>query len=174
MLSAPSIVTAPEGDVIDLAKIRLFLRIDGEDLDGEIADYVLAVAGDIESMTSTRFRDQVVELSADGFPDLLNLNIGPVNEVVAVWYRDRDGIDQLIDPAVYELFGSQLAKGVRTAPGKSWPSIGAARIRIALQVGYGMDLPPSLSLALKEAVRSRFDGTPYDLFLATVNDRIWL
>lgn len=174
MLGAPIVVTPPEGDIIEPAKMRLFLRIDGTDLDDEIPGYVAAVAGDIERMTSTRFQEQIVEIHADSFADLLSLNIGPVKGIVSVQYRDRGGAEVTIDAGSYELIGSGLAMGIRPVPGASWPTRWPADVRVRLQVGYGEDLPPALSLALKEAVRARFDGTAYDLFAATVNDRIWL
>ncbi|MEA3543227.1 MAG: hypothetical protein U9R77_14065 [Pseudomonadota bacterium] len=174
MLSAPIVVTPPEGDVIDPAKMKLFLRIDGDDLDGEIADYVTGVAAEIERMTSIRLQEQVVQIQADNFDDLRHLNVGPVAEVVSLSYRDRSGAEIAVADGAYELFGTDLDRGIRPAPGLSWPVPAAGSVRVTMKVGYGESLPPSLSIALKEAVRARFDGTSFDLFAATVNDRIWL
>ncbi|MBB6191193.1 putative phiE125 gp8 family phage protein [Sphingobium wenxiniae] len=175
MLSAPIVTTAPTDEPVDIDEVKLFLRVDGEALDAEIAGYVGAVVADIERMTSTRLASQVVEIRADSFADLARFNIGPVTDVVAITYEDGDGAQQTLSEDAYELFGSGLAMGIRPASGQSWPAVRpvAGAIAARLTVGYA-DLPPSLALAVKMAVRSRFDGTPFDLFEATVNDRIWL
>ncbi|WP_370171875.1 head-tail connector protein [Sphingobium abikonense] len=113
MLSAPIVVTPPEGDVIDPAKMKLFLRIDGDDLDGEIADYVTGVAAEIERMTSIRLQEQVVQIQADNFDDLRHLNVGPVAEVVSLSYRDRSGAE--IPPAPTLRLRSASSDRARTA-----------------------------------------------------------
>ena len=178
MLSAPIVITGPEGDVVELEPVKTFLRVDGDDLDEEIGAYIDATIADIERMTSTRLGEQVVELRADSFEDLEHLTIGPVNAVVAITYRDAAGDEVTIDQAEYELFGAGLEKGVRPKPGRRWPRGNALRasgaIGVRLNVGYGDAIPPSISLALKMDVRGRFDGVPFDLFTATTNDRIWL
>lgn len=178
MLSAPIVITGPEGDVVDLAAVKTFLRIDGDELDEEIRGYIDASIGEIERLTSTRIGEQQVELRADHFDDLEHLTIGPVSGVAAITYRDASGSDVTIDQADYELFGAGLEKGIRPKPGRSWPRGAAQRasgaIGVRLNVGYGDAIPPSISLALKMDVRGRFDGVPFNLFAATTNDRIWL
>lgn len=174
MLSAPIVITAPTGDIIDPAKMRLFLRIDGSDLDDEIAEYVAAVVGDIERMTATRLAEQTVEIQADRFLDLAHLTIGPIKSVESIQYQDMTGTVVELPASAYELFGADLARGVRPTFGQVLPSARVGTIVVRLVVGYGPCLPPSILLAIKEGVRSRFDGTSFDLFTATVNDRIWL
>lgn len=175
MLSAPTVITAPESSTVDPDEVKLFLRVDGEALDAEIAGYISAVVGDIERMTSTRLAPQIVEIRADAFADLAHLNIGPVSGIVAITYEDGEGSQYTLSSDLYELFGAGLAMGVRPAAGQSWPVArrAAGVIAARLTVGYA-ELPPSLALAVKMAVRARFDGTPFDLFEATVNDRIWM
>lgn len=175
MLSAPITVEPPTVDVMELAALKLFLRIDGDELDGEVQDYLNAVVADVERMTSTRLADQVVELQADRFADLDHLTIGQVNEVAQVRYQNSAGAETILSADAYELFGAGLEKGIRPSFGHSWPATrsGSGVIAVQLAVGYGENLPPSIALALKQAVRSRFDGTAFDLSAATVNDRIW-
>lgn len=176
MLSAPIVIAPPTEDVVDLAAMRLFLRIDGTALDEEIGALVAAVVSDIERMTSTRLAEQVVELQADRFADLGRLPIGPVQEVVEIRYQDGAGAGQTIAADMYELVGAGLEQSIRCAFGHVWPSPRpvAGAISVQLRVGYGADLPAALSMAVKMEVRSRFDGTPFNLFDAIVNDRLWL
>ncbi len=176
MLSVPIMIVPPIEDVVDLAAMRLFLRIDGTALDEEIGALVAAVVSDIERMTSTRLAEQVVELQADRFSDIGRLSIGPVQEVVEIRYQDAVGTDATIAADTYELAGAGLEKGIRCAFGHVWPSPRpvAGAIAVQLRVGYGADLPAAIAMAVKMEVRSRFDGTPFNLFDAIVNDRIWL
>lgn len=176
MLSAPIVIEPATGDIIDLAAMKLFLRIDGSALDDEIGMHVMAVVADIEQMTSTRLADQVVEIRADRFADLDHLSVGPVQDIVQLRYQDVSGVETNLAPDAYELFGAGLAMGIRPSQGNVWPSTRpvAGPIAVQLQVGYGDALPANISMAIKMAVRSRFDGTPFDLFGATVNDRLWL
>lgn len=175
MLSAPIVIEPSAGDTVDIAALKLFLRIDGDDLDVELGDYAAAVVADIERITSTRIGEQVVELRADRFADLGHLTIGPVSDVLEIRYQDSTGATITLAPEHYELFGAGLEMGVRASFGHSWPATrpGTGVIAARLVVGYGNDVPPSISLALKQAVRSRFDGTAFDLAEALVNDRIW-
>lgn len=176
MLSAPILLEGPTEDVVDLAATRLFLRIDGTALDGEIGDLVAAVVSDIERMTSTRLADQVVELRADRFADLARLSIGPVMDVIEIRYQDATGVENSIASDVYETIGAGLDMGIRASAGNAWPTARpvAGAITVQLRVGYGADLPASIAMAIKMEVRARFDGTPFNLFDAIVNDRIWL
>ncbi|EPR09876.1 hypothetical protein M527_07040 [Sphingobium indicum IP26] len=177
MLSAPIVITPPTADVIDLEEVKLFLRYDGTELDGEIADHVRAAVAEIERTTATRLADQVVEVRCDRFADLSHLQVGPVSAIVSIAYEDPGGVATTLAADAYELVGAGLEMGVRPAFGYSWPATRAAAgvIAVRLQVGYAADaLPATLKLALKMLVRSKFDGTPFDLFEATVNDRIWL
>ena len=177
MISAPIIITPPTGDVVDLQAVKLFLRADGSALDDEIRTYMRAVVADIERMTATRLARQVVELRADSFDDLSHLSVGPVVSIVSIVYQDVEGASQTLADDNYELFGAALANGIRPKFGKAWPIARAVSgaVRVQLDIGYDADtLPANLDLALKMAVRSKFDGTPYDLFAATINDRIWL
>lgn len=173
MISAPVVITPPVGDLFDVASLKLFLRIDGDDLDDEVALYAKAVVADIERMTSTKIGRQVVELRADCFADLDHLPIGPVTDIVELRYRAGNGEIVTVDPADYELIVSGLEASVRPSLGMSWPRLGLTGIALQLSVGYGDDVPPSVTLAIHEAVRARYDGTGYDLASALVNDRIW-
>ncbi|HKY80267.1 MAG TPA: phage head-tail connector protein [Sphingobium sp.] len=177
MLSAPIVITPPEGDVVDLEAVKTFLRVDSSALDDEIAGYIRAAVTEIERITSTRLAEQVVEIRADRFADLDHLTIGPVTGIVSIIYQSTSGTSETLVEESYELFGAGLETGIRPAFGHAWPAArGAAGvIAVQLEVGYSAETQPaSIDLALKQLVRSKFDGTPFDLCTVLVNDRIWM
>ena len=174
MLTAPTVITAPVGDVLQLDTIKLFLRVDGDELDAEIQGYAAGVVADIEQMTGTRLIEQVVEIRADRFGDLQHLQVGPVISVSSITYEDIEGVAQTLSTDVYELFGAALDQGIRTRVGAAWPNVRAASsvITARLRVGYAT-FPPDLTLAVLLAIRARYDGAAVDLPMLTINHRIW-
>ncbi|MDX3908418.1 MAG: phage head-tail connector protein [Sphingobium sp.] len=174
MLSEPVTVTAPVAAVMNLETVKLFVRVDGSELDAEIQAYMDAAVADIERLTSTRLGNQVVEVRADSFDDLMHLQVGPVSSVVSINYDDIAGSPQIVAANTYELFGAGLERGIRPRFGAAWPSARNARgaISVQLQVGYAT-LPASIGLALLLAIRGRFDGSAVDLPMLLINDRIW-
>lgn len=177
MFYPATVVTSPTFIPIDRNAIKLFLRLDGNQLDDEIDSYILAAVAEVERITGTRLAEQEVELRADSFADLSHLPIGPVKSIVSITYRDLGGVSQTVDSGRYEVVGSGLDVGILAAAGTFWPPalIGQSSIVVRLGVGYADGaLPATLDLALKMLIRSKFEGTLFDLFAATANDRIWL
>jgi len=177
--SAAVTITPPAAEPIDTETAKVFLRIDGDDQDAEIAVYVAGARAEVERVTSTRLIEQTVELSADSFADLDHLPIGPVISVTSVAFRDSAGAPTTIDSAVYERFGAGLENGIRPVPGATWPGAGTMKgaITVRLVVGYGASidaLPADLVLALYKVLRAEAEGTPAALDEQLVNHRIWL
>jgi hypothetical protein len=66
------------------------------------------------------------------FAALERLSQAPVQSIVDVRYLDAAGVEQVLDPAVYEFVNVDadvLRPRIRLAFGKSWPAIRAARTR---------------------------------------------
>ncbi len=143
-------IVAAAGEPLAVAAVKEFLRIDGDDEDGLIATFIASARSHVEDVCGIRLAAQTVQLQADEWADLLALPIGPVSAVAGIAYDDGDGVEQVLDPAVYELVGTGLATGIRTGVGKGWPT-GVRRaqgaIRVTLQVGY-VSLPESIGIAM--------------------------
>jgi len=175
MLSAPVLITPPTARLVTLQEACTYLRLEEGSLDTELEGYIASAISDIERMTSTRLAPQTVEILADSFSDLSHLTIGPVQSVTSIQYQDLAGDSVDLDGSIFELFGAHLARGVRLRVGATWPTVRAvpAVITVRLLVGYPA-LPGHLKRALLDAIRQQFDGSPADLFTATINDRIWI
>ncbi len=173
MLSAPIVITAATTEVIALATVKTFLRVDGAALDLEIEGYISGVVADIEKMTGTRLAPQVVEIRADRFADLEHLQIGPVTTVESVRYRDSAGAEQTVAQDAYELVATELEAGIFPTFSARWPTPApGAPVRVQMDVGYAA-IPADLRLTLLLAIEAKFNGTACDLFSMTVNSRIW-
>lgn len=158
--SAAVTVAQPAAEPITLGQAKEFVSIDaGEaEFDTLLTAFIAAARSHLEIITGTRLVEQTVELQADCWGDFLHLPIGPVSSIASVKYEDRDGMEQTLDAAAYELTGAGLERGIRTKVGQVWPSgVRAVRgsIRVQLVVGYEI-LPEALEAALLLMVSDQF------------------
>lgn len=178
MLSAPTVITAPEEEPVTLAEGKLLLRLDAASFDDDVRRRIAAARADVEQATGTRLITQTVEILADSFADLAHLQVGPVQSIAAITYQDAAGLTHTLDPTNYELFGAGLERGIRLKVGGRWPGIRAVEgaIAVRLVVGYGAaaDVPPNVRIALLALVQGGFEGVPVSIDTLIVNDRIWL
>lgn len=171
-------VAAAAGEPLTAADVRDYLRIDGGDLDGQIADWIIGARGRIERTTGTRLLTQTVKLQAGSFDDLSALPIGPVTAIQAITYQDAAGQAQPLDASAWELFGGELAWGIRPAAGRRWPAARAVpgAIAVTAVVGYGAAaaIPGAVRIAMLQLVRGLMDGVDVDVDAWIANDRLWL
>lgn len=177
MLSAAITVSAPAAEPIEREDAKRFLRIDSDSLDGDVDVLIGAARGDIEDMTGLRLVEQTVEVRADAFSDFAHLEVGPVVAVAEIRYIDPQGAPQVLAPALYELTGAGLDRGIFAAIGASLPQMrtGRGAIVAKLLVGYGGDgdaLPQNLRWAMLASIRGKFEDKPVDLVPLLVNARI--
>ncbi|PZQ56265.1 MAG: hypothetical protein DI555_06530 [Novosphingobium pentaromativorans] len=181
MWQSPVIVTPPAVEPVTLDQAKEFLRVDDADdtFDTEIGLQLAGARNHIESVTGTRLISQVVDLRADSFEDLALIKAGPVASIEEISYLDRDGAAQIIAASDYELTGSGLERGIRSAPLSRWPTASAAggAITVRATLGYGEDgdaIPQAVRLAILLKLRALFEDGSADIDHLLVNDRIWL
>lgn len=177
MLSEPTVATPPAVGWISREDAKQFLRIDGDSLSAEVDLLIGAALAELEQATGQRLIDQEVLVFADTFADLDHLHVGPVKEISAISYQDPVGSTRTLDPAVYELFGAGIDRGIRLAIGAAWPRTRAARgaISVTLKVGYGPSaakIPQQLRYALFSLLRGKFTNKPVSIDAQIANERI--
>ena len=137
------VVVVPAEPLVSLALAKKHLRVDGDDEDELIAQYVAAAADAIDAPTgwlNRAFGVQTLELRLDGFPPTgaaVQLSHPPVRELVSVTYADAAGVAQMV-------VGCRLQDGwLSPAAGAAWPTSpgGPGAVRIRYSAGY--DLIPS-------------------------------
>lgn len=102
----------------------------------------VAARSHVETVTGLRLITQTVRIKASSFADLERFQIAPIQSVVSITYCDgATGALQVLDPAVYELFGDGVEWGIRPAFNRRWPSTRAVDDAIVVTViaGYGDD-----------------------------------
>lgn len=126
---------------ISTDEAKLQLRVDHSADDTLIDGLIAAARQDTEKYTDSVLVVADVTMSAARFEDLDRLRHAPVNEVAEVRYLDTSGVEQILDPATYELVNVEddpLRPMIRLAYGQQWPSIRQVSdaIRIDANVGY--------------------------------------
>lgn len=153
MWAAATLVTPPASPALALADVKEFARIEAAttDFDTQLTAFAAVAVEQIEAICGIRLAPQTVDLCADEWDDLAHLPIGPVTAVSAVHYLDRDGAEQLLDPAKYELAGTGLARAIRLKVGAGWPNDlrdVPGVIRVTAAVGYAVLPKPLWAAAL--------------------------
>ena len=151
MVYPPIVITAPSEAALSIEEVKLFLRIDGDELDTEIAMHIAASIADAQQIAGIRIGSQTVDIGADQFADLAHPGIGPITAIISISYEDVAGDTQIVPAEAYRLIGGDLDPGYDDSA-----------------------LPADLRRALLLDIRGRFDGVPADLPSMLVNHRIWL
>lgn len=140
------LVTPPASAPVTLNQAKAWLKVEGIEEDALILgliDTATAFLDGPKGRLRKALEPQTWELSLDAFPaGAIRLPLGPVTEVDAVRYRDRQGIERTLDPARYAVtLGS--AEGQVSAIG-GWPDADASRpgaITVLWQAGEGCPEP---------------------------------
>lgn len=154
------VVTPIAEELIDLAIVKAYLRVEHEDHDDLIQMHLDAAIGWLDGPTGWLGRalgPQTVRLDNAALcrgSEGLELPLAPITEITAITWRDSAGEAQTVDPETYEL----RANRVRLIAGASWPSFGAAGPSVEYEAGYPVDeMPPGLRAAILMHVKIQYD-----------------
>jgi uncharacterized phiE125 gp8 family phage protein len=127
---------------VTVAEARAQLSIYGEEFDAQISGFIRAAASMIEGDTNTilrrrTFLDVFSNWSQFGY-NRLQLARGPNVAITQITYRDADGVDQILDPALYTVSDVHGIANVFPAGIESFPSaqLNPASIRVEYEAGY--------------------------------------
>lgn len=160
---------APAVKALGLEDAKTHLRVDGEDSDARIQSLIDAVIAEVEGPRGVGLAmiAQTWRLSLDGFPEVIELPLGPVISVTSVTYVDAAGTTQTLSPGLYQVSTASRPATVRPAYGLSWPTarLDVGAVEVTFQAGYGATsdaLPPDLRSALRLLVQHYDDAAPRD------------
>lgn len=179
MILSHTLTTAPAVEPVSLALAKQHLRVDLNDEDDLISEYIAAARQWCENYCERAFITQYRITSYDGFPEdgspipLLCPRVATVESVV---YDDDDDAEQTLDASTYnESLGVDQAF-ISLAQGESWPTTGttAAPVRITTKCGYGTaatDVPPAIRNAIRLMVEHayRFRGPVTDAPVSAID-----
>lgn len=169
----PTIVTSqPSVEPVLIADARSQVRLASGDtsFDDKLNALITAARSYVEQYTGTKLINQTVSLRCSSWSDLEHLPTAPVSAVDSLKYLDVNGVEQTLDPAVYEEVLTGLSGEIRLAFNQSWPPsrVASDAIRIVATAGYGTagtDVPASLNHAMLRLIEQWFDApaVAYDM-----------
>lgn len=146
-------ISGPAFDVVDLAMLKLHVRVLHGDEDTLLGQLSRAAVGHLDGYTGVLgmcLASQVWELSYDAFPaGGIKMPLGPVLNINQVTYTDQAGVAQTFASTSYETDLTNADGWV--VPRESWPVTGcflnAARIRFTAGHSVLADVPEALRVA---------------------------
>lgn len=159
----------PEADVLELADVKMHLRVDEDDdaAQDDLIEALIAAATDyLDGYSGVLGRcliSQTWKLRFDYcFPSWrIPLPLAPLISVDAIEYVDAEGVTQTLSPSVYQVIDGPAA-AVQPAYGQAWPAprSQARAVTITFTAGYGATadkVPAPLRAAMKLLVAHLFE-----------------
>lgn len=154
-----AIVTQPASEVVTVAEMKSHLRIDSDDEDTIIGDYITAATdmvdaefGEIGQALITQTWSLVLPM----FPGSgrFDLPVSPVQSITSVTYYDGDNAEQTLTASAYRLTALQDRARVDLVNGYSWPATydRADAVTVTYVAGYG-DASTDIPEGIRQAVR---------------------
>lgn len=146
------VVTPPQAAVLTAADLRLHSRIDAEDEDELLEQYIAAATALVEVDSRLFLRPAGLRLHLDRFPIGVPVCIQrcPVTELTAVKYLDVAGELQTWEPENYRV--NLVARPARLEPvfGVAWPAARrqAGAIEIEFEAGFAEGEVPEIALQM--------------------------
>lgn len=158
----------PTGDVVALADVKVDLRIDTNDFDGEIAAWIAAAVERLQSETRRQLLTATWLLTLDTFPrQAIPIWKAPITEIEAIEYIDPAGDLQELDSSDYLVSLRDEPRLIVPAAGCHWPATARQpdAVRITCVAGYGTsdDVPALATALIKLMVREQFAGCELNL-----------
>lgn len=165
-------ITGPSEEPVTLAKAKAHLRIDHDDENALVEDWIKSARELAEAHTGRRFVTQQVRMTLAAFPchpdANIRLPVGPVASVDAFSYTDEAGATQVLAADVnYQAWLDHNPPLLAPPAYESWPTTkgGALKaVTIVFTVGTAVaDVPGSVATAILLTLgywdQNRGDGT---------------
>lgn len=126
----------PAAEPVSLAEVKLALRLDGAELDGDLVMQIQSAREQAEHETGLLLMPQTVRLDLVDWPAELIIERAPVQSIASVSYWDGSAW-QVLDADGYTLYPSGTMW--RVDPVSGWPSLGQGRgprVRVLFEAGY--------------------------------------
>lgn len=155
-MSALTLHTAPVEEPVTLAEAKMHCRITSSTEDALVSAWIIAARGRAENYTHRRFITQTWDWSMDAFPyGVLAVPHAPLQSVTAITYVDAVGLEQVLDPAAYQVDAMSDPGRIAPAAGGTWtwvvvPSNTLNAVTVRFVCGYGLaaDVPQEIRAAM--------------------------
>lgn len=175
------LISASATEIVALADVKEFLRVDGTDDDDLIEMFITAALESAEKYTHRAIRELTLELTMDGFPfddDDALVRLGPgvhdlplsyvtgrfsefdlpypnAQSITSITTYNRANDAAVFDAASYLLDNSRVVLN----DGYTWPNglRDHAAVKVRYVAGYGTDIPAQIKLAIMQHVAAMYD-----------------
>ena len=153
------IITQPINEVVSIADMKNFLKLDGISADDSLVETLLIAARQrCEEYCNIKFIDTVIEQVFDKFPtsqpNCLCFSIGNLASVTSLKYFDAGGTEQTFSSSNYIVDTYKKAGRICLGSGVSYPSVDSGRINsvtVRYVSGFG-SLAADVPDAIKHAI----------------------
>lgn len=140
----PSVTVAPSAEPISVERVKEHCRILDNSLDSHLGFLIAAARQEVERRTSLVLVEQTVSIKCDRFRDFCRIDLQPVQSVASISYVDSSGIDQVLNPVVYEVRPEGPRPSIILNPSQSWPDRqSGSRITVSMVVGWPLGAAPA-------------------------------
>lgn len=154
-----AIVTQPASEVVTVAEMKAHLRIDSDDEDTLIGDYITAATDMVDAEFGEIGKALITQtwaLVLPAFPasGRFDLPVSPVQSITSVTYYDGDNAGQTLTASAYRLTALPDRARVDLVNGYSWPATydRADAVTVTYVAGYG-DASTDIPEGIRQAIR---------------------
>lgn len=149
-----TLITAADDEPVSLELLKAHLRVDSEDEDALLTEYLRAAREMVETITWRVLISQTWDVYFDVFASRLYLPKPPLSSVTSVKYVDSAGTTQTVSSSVWEAGEEDGIGLVRPAYDQTWPSDARGHrddVVVRIVAGYGTG-PSSVPRPLRQAI----------------------
>lgn len=162
----PVRTVAPDAMPVSLSDIKRHCRVDHDDDNADLEDYVSAATEQLDGYDGILGRALITQtwrLDMLCFRDVMRLPLEPLQSVTSVTYYDGDNAQQTLASSVYGVYTDARSPIVSLKDGQSWPTayVRPDAVSITFVVGYGataIDVPSRLKSAIKLHAADLYEG----------------
>lgn len=144
-----TLVSAPSGDVVTLAKVKEYLREDDTAQDNIITGFILSSVEIIQALSGQKLLTQTWRQKQNNLK-CTELQVYPVQSISNIKYFDCAGVQQTVDSSVYELV-EELPSLIKLQNDQSWPEYDGRTLGVSIDIvaGYTSSelIPPEIITA---------------------------
>ena len=158
----PVLVTAATGQAVSIADVKDTCKIDHNELDTLISDYIDAATAIIQTDAEIALMSSTWALYLDEFPDNeIELRRPPVTSVTSVTYVDSAGSTQTLSSSLYTTDIKHKPSRIHLLYNETWPFTyeqpNAVTVTFVAGATDQSGVPPVANLAIRMLVKSWID-----------------
>lgn len=152
--------TAPANEPVTLEEVKAHMRVDHDDEDARIADFIRAATSRFDGRDGSLglcLITQGWKLTLDRFSPEISIPLPPCQSVDAIRYIAADGTAKTLAASGWRVFGLGAPNArIRPAEGKDWPATRYQpdAVTISFTAGFGND-PADIPEPIRAAIKMR-------------------